>query len=100
MMDGYDMNAWGWFGMLLLVILTAAIIGLVAWTIVARSTGGLSQRELSAREQLDARLAQGESTRRNTTNDSTPSARTAQAPDVCTRLRILIPRRGIVGCVP
>ena len=60
MMDGYDMNAWGWFGMLLLVILTAAIIGLVAWTIVARCTGGLSQRALSAREQLDARLAQGE----------------------------------------
>lgn len=59
-MDGYDMNAWGWFGMLMMVIITAAIVGLVVWTIAARGTGSPPQREPSAREQLDARLAQGE----------------------------------------
>ena len=25
-MDGYDMNAWGWFGMVMMVIVTAAIV--------------------------------------------------------------------------
>jgi uncharacterized membrane protein len=59
MMDGYDMNGWGWFAMLTMVIVTAAVAGLVVWAIAAR-TGSLPQRELSAREQLDARLAQGE----------------------------------------
>ena len=58
-MDGYDMNGWGWFGMLMMVIITAAIIGLVAWAIAVRGPGSPPQRELSAREQLDARLAQG-----------------------------------------
>ena len=33
MMDGYDMNGWGWFGMLMMVIGTAAIVGLVVWAI-------------------------------------------------------------------
>jgi putative membrane protein len=60
MMDGYDMNGWGWFGMLMMVIITAAIVGLVVWSIAARGPGSPSQRELSACEQLDARLARGE----------------------------------------
>jgi uncharacterized membrane protein len=60
MMDGYDMNGWGWFGMLMMLFITAAIIGLVVWTISARGPGSPPQRERSAREQLDARLAQGE----------------------------------------
>jgi putative membrane protein len=60
MMDGYDMNGWGWLGLLIVVVLTAAIIGLVVWAIAARGPGSPPRREPSAREQLDARLAQGE----------------------------------------
>jgi putative membrane protein len=58
MMDGYDMNAWGWFGMVMMVIVTAAVVGLVLWAI-ARQPGD-PQHPPSAREQLDARLARGE----------------------------------------
>jgi putative membrane protein len=59
MMDGYDMNGWGWFGMTMMVIVTVAVVGLVVWAI-ARRPGDLQTREPSAREQLDARLARGE----------------------------------------
>jgi len=60
-MDGYDMNGWAWLGMLMMVIITVAIIGGVL-SIAARShrPGDPPQRRLSAREQLDTRLAQGE----------------------------------------
>ena len=54
------MNGWGWFGMLMMVIITAAIVGFVVWTITARGPGSPPQRQLWAREQLDARLAQGD----------------------------------------
>ena len=58
-MNGYDMNGWGWLGMTLMVIFTLAVLGLVIWA-VARQSGEMQGRELSAREQLDARLARGE----------------------------------------
>jgi putative membrane protein len=58
MMDGYDMNGWGWSGMAIMVIVTVAIVGLVLWAI-ARQPGDPQQLP-SAREQLDARLARGE----------------------------------------
>jgi putative membrane protein len=59
MMDGYDMNGWGWLGMTLMVLVTVAIVGLVVWA-VARRPSETQGREPSAREQLDARLARGE----------------------------------------
>jgi putative membrane protein len=59
MMDGYDMNGWGWIGMTLMVLASVAIIGLVIWA-VARRPEQVQGREPSAREQLDARLARGE----------------------------------------
>jgi uncharacterized membrane protein len=59
MMDGYDMNSWGWLCMTLMVLGTAAIVGLAIW-VVARRPGELRAGERSAREQLDARLARGE----------------------------------------
>jgi putative membrane protein len=58
MMNGYDMNGWGWVGMTLMAVIAVAIVGLVVWAI-ARRTGDPQLRELSAREQLDARLASG-----------------------------------------
>ena len=60
MMDSYDMNGWGWFGMLMMVIVAAAIVGLAVWTITARGPASPPQHQLSAHEQLDVRLAQGE----------------------------------------
>jgi uncharacterized membrane protein len=59
MMNGYDMTGWGWFGMAMTVIGTIAIVGLVAWASSRRP----SDREpptRTARERLDARLADGE----------------------------------------
>jgi uncharacterized membrane protein len=60
-MGGYDMTGWAWFAMLMMVIITVAIIGGVLW-IAARShrPGDPPPLRLSAREQLDTRLAQGE----------------------------------------
>jgi uncharacterized membrane protein len=55
MMNGYDMNGWGWVGMTLMAVVTVAIVGLVVWAISRQS----QPRDLSAREQLDARLASG-----------------------------------------
>ncbi len=58
-MNGYDMNGWGWVGMTLMAIVTIAIVGLVVWAI-ARRPGDPQVRGLSARDQLDTRLARGE----------------------------------------
>jgi uncharacterized membrane protein len=55
MMNGYDMNGWGWVGMMLMAVVTIAIVGLVVWVIVRQP----KLRDLSARDQLDARLASG-----------------------------------------
>jgi uncharacterized membrane protein len=55
MMNGYDMNGWGWAGMTLMAAVAIAIVGLVVWAIARRP----QLRDLSAREQLDARLASG-----------------------------------------
>jgi uncharacterized membrane protein len=54
MMNGYDMNGWGWVGMTLMAVVTVAIVGLVVWLIARQPS-----RDLSARDQLDARLASG-----------------------------------------
>jgi putative membrane protein len=59
MMNGYDMNGWGWVGMTLMAVVTVAIVGLVVWAIVRRP-GDPQVHEPSARQQLDARLARGE----------------------------------------
>jgi putative membrane protein len=58
MMDGYDMNGWGWFGMAMMVIVTVAIVGFVFWAIARQPRD--PQQQASAREQLDARLARGD----------------------------------------
>ena len=58
MMNGYDMNGWGWVGMTLMAVVTIAIVGLVVWAI-ARRPGDPQAHAPSAREQLDARLASG-----------------------------------------
>jgi uncharacterized membrane protein len=58
MMNGYDMNGWGWVGMTLIALLAIAIVGLVVWAI-ARRPGDSQAHPLSAREQLDERLALG-----------------------------------------
>ena len=52
------MNGWGWGGMTLMAVVTIVIAGLVVWAI-ARRPDGLQAHALSAREQLDARLASG-----------------------------------------
>jgi uncharacterized membrane protein len=57
-MNGYDMNGWDWGGMTLMVVVTIVIVGLVVWAITRRP-GEPQARALSAREQLDARLASG-----------------------------------------
>ena len=58
MMNGYDMNGWGWLGMTLMVVVTVAIVGLIIWAIVRRP--GELRAAAPAREHLDARLAGGE----------------------------------------
>lgn len=55
MMNGYDMNGWGWAGMTLIAVVAVAIVALVVWAIARLPR----RRDLSAREQLDARLASG-----------------------------------------
>jgi uncharacterized membrane protein len=57
-MNGYGMNGWGWGGMTLMAVVTVAIVGLVIW-VIARQSGEPQADALSAREQLDARLASG-----------------------------------------
>jgi hypothetical protein len=37
MMNGYDMNGWGWFGMTMMVIVTLTIVGLLVWATTARA---------------------------------------------------------------
>ncbi len=54
-MGGYDMNGWGWAGMVLMALVTVAIVAVVVWAVARRP----QSRDLSAREQLDARLASG-----------------------------------------
>ena len=58
MMNGYDMNGWGWFGMTMMVIVTVAIVGLLVWATTARRPRE-PQNRASALEQLDAQLATG-----------------------------------------
>jgi hypothetical protein len=36
MMNQYEMNGWGWFGMATIVIAAVAIVGGVVWAITAR----------------------------------------------------------------
>jgi uncharacterized membrane protein len=48
MMDGYDMNGWGWFGMAMMVIVTVAVVGLFVWAIATRRAS--DPRLPSARE--------------------------------------------------
>jgi uncharacterized membrane protein len=58
MMNGYDMNGWGWAGMALMAFAAIAIAGFVAWGIAHRPRDPQA-RGVSARDQLDARLASG-----------------------------------------
>jgi putative membrane protein len=58
MMNGDEMNGWGWVGMSLMAVVTIAIVGLVVW-VIARRPGEPQVHAPSAREQLDARLASG-----------------------------------------
>ena len=58
MMNGYDMNGWGWAGMTIIAFAALSIVALVAWGI-ARRPRDPQAHEASAREQLDARLASG-----------------------------------------
>jgi hypothetical protein len=39
MMNGYDMNGWGWFGLAMMVLVMMAIVGGVMWAITVRSSG-------------------------------------------------------------
>lgn len=57
-MNGYDMNGWGWGGMTLMAVVTVAIVGLVVW-VIARRSADPQAHALSAHEQLDQRLASG-----------------------------------------
>ena len=67
MMDGYDMNAWGWFGMVMVVIVTAAIVGLVSgWSRVSQEIR--STRRLANNSTRGSRVAK--STRRSTASGS------------------------------
>jgi uncharacterized membrane protein len=59
MMDGYDMNGWGWFGMAMMVIVVIALAGAVVWGITARRIGD-PRHDSPARELLDSRLARAE----------------------------------------
>ena len=58
MMNGDDMNGWGWAGMTMMAVVTIAVVVLVVWVIATR-TGDPQTHTPSAREQLDARLASG-----------------------------------------
>jgi uncharacterized membrane protein len=58
MMNGYDMNGWGWFGMTMMILIVT-IVGLLAWATTARRPREAQNRSASAREQLDAQLATG-----------------------------------------
>ncbi len=60
MMNGYDMSGWSWFGMVLMVIVAVAIVGVVVWALTARCLPDGQLHEASTRERLDARLAVGE----------------------------------------
>lgn len=60
MMSGYDMTGWGWFGMAVMVIVTIAIVALVARAISSRRPEDETRIGRTARERLDARLADGE----------------------------------------
>ena len=55
MMNGDQMNGWGWGGMALMALVVVAIVVLVVWAISSRTgeAGG-------ARAVLDTRLARGE----------------------------------------
>jgi uncharacterized membrane protein len=59
MMNGYDMNGWGWFGMTMMVIVTLTILGLLVWATTARRPREPQNRAASALEQVDAQLATG-----------------------------------------
>jgi uncharacterized membrane protein len=56
MMNGYDMNGWGWLAMTLMVLVPVAIAGVLIWAAAQRPR----RNPLSAREELAARLARGE----------------------------------------
>ena len=58
MMNGYDMNGWGWAGVTLTAIIMLVILGLV-WVVASRA-GEPPVRASTARDHLDARLARGE----------------------------------------
>jgi uncharacterized membrane protein len=60
MMNGYDMTGWGWFGMVTMVIGTIAIVGLAAWALASRRPADEQRNPGTARDRLDARLADGE----------------------------------------
>jgi hypothetical protein len=49
MMNGYDMNGWGWAGMALMAFAAIAIAGFVAWGIAHRPRDPQA-REASARD--------------------------------------------------
>ena len=51
MMNGYDMNGWGWAGMTLMAVVTVAIVGLVVWAI-ARRPGDQQAHAPSARSKF------------------------------------------------
>jgi uncharacterized membrane protein len=60
MMNGYDMTGWNWFGMAVMMFVAVVIVGVAVWALAARRPADVQPRPASARERLDARLADGE----------------------------------------
>lgn len=60
MMNSYEMTGWGWLGMAMIVLGTIVIVGLVAWASSSRRPSDQQPATPTARERLDARLADGE----------------------------------------
>ena len=60
---GFDMmSGWGgmWFGPILMLLVTVAIVLLVVWLVRSAARGGTSYRNRTAREVLDESYAKGE----------------------------------------
>lgn len=79
MMDGYDMNGWGRFGMTIMVIVTVAVVGLFVWAIATRRASDHGYRRPADNSTRGSRVAR--STRTNTANASRPSTGRTRARD-------------------
>lgn len=53
LMNGYDMNGWGWIGMTMMVIVTLTLVGLFVWATTARRSREPQNCATSAFKQLD-----------------------------------------------